>query len=121
MHLPPAAFLSMKAMFPFLMPNKDPVPTRVLDLGHSYFLLGSWELVRMEKVVLRAFKKFAEKKGWQIHIADDEPISFNHFACLRLPNQQEARSFWQEEKREDEEVRRAWNVKVSQIFYNCHF
>ena len=91
-------------MFPFLMPIKDPVPTGALDLGHSYYLLGPWELVRMEKVVLKAFKKFAKMKGWEIHIADDKPLSFDRFAHLHLPNQHEAHSLWQEEKSEDEEV-----------------
>ena len=105
--------IATKAMFPFLMPIKDPVPTGALDLGHSYYVLGPRELVRMEKVVLKAFKKFVEMKGWEIHIADKEPLSFDCFACLCLPNQQEACSLWQEEKREDEEVRRARNVKVS--------
>ncbi len=64
--------IATKAMFPLLMLIKDPVPTGALDLGHSYFLLGPQELVRMENIVLKAFKTFAKKKGWKIHIVDDE-------------------------------------------------
>lgn len=105
--------IATKAMFPFLMPMKDPLPAGALDLGNLYYLLGPREHVKMEKVVLKAFKEFAEKKGWRLCIREDEPLVFDHFARLRLPNQQEARSLWQEEKREDAEVRRARNVKVS--------
>ena len=73
----------------------------------------------MEKVVLKAFKKFAEKRGWQYDINKDISLSFDCFAHLQLPNEQEACSLWHEEKCEDVEVRRARNVKVSLFLLLC--
>ncbi|KAK1224524.1 hypothetical protein PQX77_012570 [Marasmius sp. AFHP31] len=90
-------------------------PSLSLDVGSGYTSLHPRDDHLMDSEVIPAYKVFCEACEWEDiaeSLTPESPPMVRHFARIRLPNGQVARSKWQESKREGEEVRQARNVKI---------
>jgi len=106
---------ALKNMLPDLFSDDEHLPQGALHIGSNYILLGPRELYQIDDSVSGALEKFASSQNWRIKKG---ALSVHRFARLHLPNGQIAQSLWHEKKRPDEEVRVAWNVKVSMCNYH---
>jgi hypothetical protein len=100
-------------MIPDLDPDANKIPRYAKDLGNGFVLLHARDatphrLAGTEAAVVRTFFKNATGQrsaiGWNPRV--------KHWARLRLPNGQIARSAWKEKAKALEKVRMARNVKV---------
>jgi len=105
---------ALKAMIPDLEPNSDSLPRNSNDIGDRYIFLR----VRDASACLIdgnagiAIQTFYEEQGFG-DFNDDWLPHVVHWARLRLPNGQIARSAWKEKLKPPQDVRMARNIKVS--------